>query len=97
MIVVNFTSAVEIDVAQSTVVQSLVADTCTSIKTHCGLVTPNGDKDLDQHWLRQWLAAWRHQAITWTNADVSSMEFCSIPQTTILQEALKSSIRKISF
>ena len=23
--------------------------------------------DLDQHWFRQWLVAWRHQAITGTS------------------------------
>ena len=23
-----------------------------------------------QHWFKKWLAAWRHQAITWTNADI---------------------------
>ena len=40
--------------------------------THWGLVTPYGDVDLGQHWLRQWLVAWRHQAITWTNVDLSS-------------------------
>ena len=37
--------------------------------THCGLVTPYGDMELGQHCLRQWLVAWRHQAITWTNVD----------------------------
>ena len=41
--------------------------------THCGLVTPYGDRDLGQLWLRQWLVAWRHQAITWTNVDLSSV------------------------
>ena len=39
---------------------------------HCGLVTPYGEIDLGQHWLRQWLVAWQHQAITWTNVDLSS-------------------------
>ena len=39
--------------------------------THWGLVTPFGDIDLGQHWLRWWLVAWRHQAITWTNVDLS--------------------------
>ena len=39
--------------------------------THWGLVTPYGDSDLGQHWLRLWLVAWRHQAITWTNVDLS--------------------------
>ena len=38
--------------------------------THCGLVTPNGVGDLGQHWLRKWLVAWRHQAITWTSIDL---------------------------
>ena len=41
--------------------------------THFGLVTLYGDIELGQHWLRLWLVAWWHQAITWTNADLSSM------------------------
>ena len=49
-----------------------------SILTHWGLVTPFGDIDLGQHWLRQWLAAWWHQAITWTNADLSSVRSSGI-------------------
>ena len=32
--------------------------------TDCGLATPYGDRNLGQHWLRLWLVAWRHQAIT---------------------------------
>ena len=39
--------------------------------THCGLVTLYGDIDLSQHWLRQWLVATWHQAITWSNVDFS--------------------------
>ena len=35
--------------------------------THCRLAAFYGDIHLDQHWLREWLAAWRHQAITKTN------------------------------
>ena len=38
--------------------------------THCGLVMPYGGRELGQHWFRQWLVAWRHQAITWTNVDL---------------------------
>ena len=38
--------------------------------THCGLVTPLGDIDLGQHWLRNWLVAWWPQTITWTNVDL---------------------------
>ena len=41
------------------------------IITHSGLVTPYGDIDLGQHWLRQWLVAWQHQAITRSNDDFS--------------------------
>ena len=37
--------------------------------THWGLVMPYGDIDQGQHWLRKWLVAWWHQAITWTNVD----------------------------
>ena len=37
--------------------------------THCGPVTPY----VDQHWLRYWLVAWWHQAITWTDVDLSSV------------------------
>ena len=33
------------------------------------LVTPNGSIHLGQHWFRQWLVAWRPQAITWPNVD----------------------------
>ena len=38
--------------------------------THCGIVTPYGYLNLGQHWLRQWLIAWRHQVIIWTNVDL---------------------------
>ena len=43
--------------------------------THCGPVTPYGD--IGQHWLRQWLVAWWHQAITWTNIDHESVLWLS--------------------
>ena len=55
----------------------------TSLLTHCGLVTPCGI-DLGQHWFRQWLGAWRHQAITWTNSDLISIK----PSGTIFSEIL---------
>ena len=38
--------------------------------THCGLVTLYSDIHLGQNWLRYWLVAWWHQAITWTSADL---------------------------
>ena len=65
--------------------------------TYCGLVTPYGDRDMGQHWLRQWLVAWQHQAITWTNVDLSSVEICGIHLTTILLVALKVSIHEMSW
>ena len=35
------------------------------VLTHCGLVMPYGEINLSQHWLRQWLVAWWHHAITY--------------------------------
>ena len=58
---------------------------------------PYGDIDLGQHWFRQWLAAWRHQAITWTNVDLPSARSIGIHLSTILQEILQLSITKISW
>ena len=39
-----------------------------SYLTHCGLLMPY-DIELGQHWFRQWIVAWWHQVITWTNAN----------------------------
>ena len=64
--------------------------------THCGLVTPYVARDLVQHWLRWWLVAWRHQAITWTNVDLSSVMSNGIHLRAILQEIPQSSVTKIS-
>ena len=41
--------------------------------THWGRPTPYGDKNISQHWFRLWLVAWRHQAITCTNADLRTV------------------------
>ena len=54
------------------------------------------DIDLGQNWLRYWLVAWQHQAIPWTNADLSSQVFYGIYLRTISQELLQISIHKIS-
>ena len=51
------------------------------VLTHCGLVTLYGDRDLGKHWL-----TWRHQAITWTNIDLSSGRSSGIHLSAILQE-----------
>ena len=55
--------------------QKLKTAFCFSLNglTHYGLETPYGDIGLGQHWLRQWLVAWWHQTITWTNVDLSSI------------------------
>ena len=67
-----------------------------AILTHYGLVTPYGDTDLGQHWLRLWLVAWRHQAITWTNVDLSSVKSSDIHRNTIALEISQPPITKIS-
>ena len=53
--------------------------------THSGLVTPYGDRDL----------ALRHQAITWTNVDWSSMKSSVINIREISQEMPQPSITAI--
>ena len=46
---------------------------------------PYGDMDVSHYWLRQWLVAWRHQAITWTNVDWSQV-LCNIRVKAVSQE-----------
>ena len=36
----------------------------------------------------QWLVAWQHQAIAWTNAALSSTVFCEIHPIAISQKML---------
>ena len=57
----------------------------------------SGNIGLGQHWLRWWLVAWWHQAVTWTNVDLSSVEFWCTHLWPILQEVLQISIHKINF
>ena len=57
-----------------------------NLLTLWGLVTPY--IELCQHWFRQWLVAWRHQAIAWTNADQSSVKSCGIHLRIISHEML---------
>ena len=49
-----------------------------------------------QRWSRQWLVAYCHQAITWTNGDLSSARSSDIHSRTVSQEIPQSSINKIS-
>ena len=61
-----------------------------------GLLMPYGDIELSQHWLRYWLGAWWHQAITWTNVDLSSVRSNDIHLEEISQEIPQPPITKIS-
>ena len=61
-----------------------------TLSTHCGIVKPYGDIDLGQHWLRQWLVVWRHQAITSSNFDISLVRFCGIHPRAISQRVPKN-------
>ena len=51
-------------------------------------MTPYGDIDLGQHW--------RHQAITWTNVDLSSVRSSYINLKPNSQEIHKSPMTKIN-
>ena len=64
--------------------------------THCGLVTPFGSRDLGQHWFRQWLVAWWHQAFTWTSVDLSSLRSSDVHLRAISCEISQPSVAKIS-
>ena len=59
------------------------------ISTHCGPLMPYGSTNLGLQWFRQWLVTWWHQAITWTNADLSSMRSSCIHLRVISNEMLK--------
>ena len=68
---------------------------CYQVLTHWGLVKPFGDIDLGQHWLRYWLVAWRHQAITWTNVDLSSARSSYIHLMVNLREIHPPSVKSV--
>ena len=55
----------------------------------CGLVILYDYIDLCQHWLRKWLVAWQHQAITWTNVDFLLMKFYDIHLRAVEQQVSK--------
>ena len=65
--------------------------------THYGLVMPHGGIDLSQHWLRLWLCAIRHQAITWTIVAFPWVWPSDYYLRTILKETPQASITKISW
>ena len=47
-------------------------------------------------WTQVMVCCWWHQAITWTNIDLSSIKSSDIHQRTISQEILQPSVTKIS-
>ena len=57
----------------------------------CHMATEN----LGQHWLRQWLVAWGHDAIAWTYIDWSSVKSSDIKIRAISQEIPQPAITKI--
>ena len=57
-------------------------------------MTPYGDMELSQTWLRYWLVAWRHQAITWFNVDLSSVKFLGIHLMALSLDDVKMPINK---
>ena len=61
-----------------------------------GLVTPYGDRDMGQHWVRQWIAAWRHQTITRTNVDLSPLRSSGTNLRAISREIPQPSTIEIS-
>ena len=64
--------------------------------THCGPLTPYGGRDLGQRWLRWCLVAWRHQAITWTNVDLSSLRSRAVHLRANSLEISQLSVTKTS-
>ena len=59
-------------------------------------MTPYGDINLGQHWLRYRLVGKRQQAINWTKVDLSSARSRGIYLRVILEEIRLPSITKIS-
>ena len=72
----------------------LTTECTTVVPLICGLVTPYGDKNLGHNWLKQWLVARWHQAIIWTNVDLSSVRSHDTHLTALSSEALKIPVSK---
>ena len=74
----------------------LLSEFIQTCSTHCDLDTAYDGIDLGKHWLRLWLVAWWHQALTWTSDDLSSVQFTGIHLWAILWETNEPSIDEIS-
>ena len=57
--------------------------------TNCCLMTQYCDINLCQQWFRQWLANWRHQAITSPNVDFPLVSLCGIYRRTISKRVIQ--------
>ena len=68
-----------------------------NVLTQCGPVMPCSDNDLGQHRLRLRLVAWRHQAITQTNVDLSSRVFYGVHTRAISPGMLMNLIKVNTF
>ena len=58
---------------------------------------PNDKTEVGQHWLRQWLVAWQHQAIACINVDLSSVKSSNNRLRLISQNITQPSVTKTSF
>ena len=54
--------------------------------SRCDLETSYGDRDLSQIWPRRLLFAWRYQAVTWFNVELSQKVLCDIHLRAISQQ-----------
>ena len=54
----------------------------------------SGHMELGQHWLRWWLVAWRYQAITWANVDLSSVRSLGIHLRSLSLDRCEEPINK---
>ena len=50
---------------------------------------------LSQHWLRWWLVAWQHRAITWITVNLTPRVLYKIRTRTLSEELLMNLIRNI--
>ena len=62
----RFVIKIPIDKESSSVQEMFLYRPSDRPLTDYSLVTPYGNMELGQHWLRQWFVAWRLEAITWT-------------------------------
>ena len=58
-------------------------------ETHCGPVTQYGGIHVGPHRLRWWLVAWQHEAIAWTNMDLSTLGSSGIHLRILSSEDLE--------